>query len=175
MHTKFLHYFVDPVPKEELLSQGPEPINRAIREGLLISSTEKYLIIRDISRFVLQGNYADNFGWQWDYWSRVQFDSNNIGKFMENHTGRLWQTIWGITDNRSHELEDQLVLEVGCGPGTVVEVARSKGDTVVGIDYSIAADAANKNFANDPTDCIVQADALKLPFQRCTFDAAFSL
>lgn len=175
MHIKFLGFFVDPVTQEKLVYEGPKPTNEIILEGFLVSSTNRYPIIRGISRFVPKENYAESFGWQWNHWSRVQFDSENIGKPMEGHTGRMWHTICGVADSDSQGLEGKLVLDIGCGPGRFVEVARNKGATVIGIDYSIAADAAAKNFANDPNVCIVQADALKLPFPRDTFDAAFSI
>jgi len=175
MHIKFVRFLVDPISKEQLVYEGPEPVNGIVSEGFLASSTGKYPIVRGVPRFVPKENYAESFGWQWNHWARVQFDSENVGKPMEGHTGRMWHTICGITDTGICELDGELVLDIGCGPGRFVEVARRRGATVIGVDYSVAADAAARNFADDPDVCIVQADALNLPFASNTFDAAFSI
>jgi len=46
---------------------------------------------------------------------------------------------------------------------------------VVGVDYLNAVEAASKNLAGDENVCIVQADALRLPFKDNVFDGAFSI
>jgi SAM-dependent methyltransferase len=95
---------------------------------------------------------------------------------MEGHTGRMWQTICGLgakTDDSA--LDGNLVLDIGCGPGRFIEAARNRGASVIGIDFSVAADAAARNFTNDHNVCIIQGDALNLPFAAEVFDAAFSI
>lgn len=176
MHIKFLPFLVDPITKEPLVYEGDAAIDGVIQEGFLVSSTGRYPVIRGVPRFVPKENYADSFGWQWNRWARVQFDSENIGKPMEGHTGRMWRTICGLDDGANDAaLDGKLVLDIGCGPGRFIEVARKKGALVIGIDYSIAADAAARNFKNDNDVCIVQGDALNLPFAEEIFDAAFSI
>ena len=176
MHKKFLSFLVDPITKEPLTYEGFVPSDNLIDEGFLVSSTNRYPIIRGIPRFISEENYAESFGWQWNNWARVQFDSENIGKAMEGHTGRMWRTICGLDENINNtSLKGKLVLDIGCGSGRFIEAARNEGALVVGLDFSIAADTAGKNFSNDNDVCIIQADALNLPFKENVFDAAFSI
>jgi SAM-dependent methyltransferase len=68
-----------------------------------------------------------------------------------------------------------VVVDLGCGPGRFIDVARTKGAKVIGIDYSAAADVAQTNYAHDPNVCICQADALNLPIKTLSVDAVFSI
>lgn len=173
MHIKFLEYLVDPFTHGRLSLEGNVPADGIVLDGFLVSGSNRYPIVRGVPRFVPKSNYAESFGWQWNHWSRVQFDSANKGKPMEGYTGRMWHTITATAP--ATRLDGKMVLDIGCGPGRFVETARTLGATVIGVDYSDAVDAAAKNFANDPDVCIVQADALKLPIASDTLDAAFSI
>lgn len=90
---------------------------------------------------------------------------------MQGHTLRMWERITGI----SSDLSQQVALDIGCGPGRFIEVARGKGARVIGVDYSQAVEAAAKNFAGDSDVCICQADALRLPIRQGSVDGAFSI
>lgn len=174
MHIKFLQYLVDPFSNESLVYEGPQPEDGVVDSGFLVSKSNRFPIVRGVPRFVSENNYAESFGWQWNHWARVQFDSENVGKPMDGHTGRMWHAITGF-DSKVNNLDGKVILDIGCGPGRFVEVARSKGALVIGVDYSIAVDAAAKNFANDPNVCILQADALQLPIANQALDGAFSI
>ena len=120
------------------------------------------------------GSYSHSFGYQWHRWPKVQFESENVGKPMEGHTRQMWERITGISPS-GVDLTGSVVLDMGCGPGRFIDVARSKGARVIGIDYSSAADVAAANFAHDPDVCICQADALRLPLRPNSVDGAFSI
>ena len=173
MHIQFLDYLADPLTKRPLSLTIAAGKGDFVESGFLQSDTGNYPIVRGIPRFVdfEKEDYAASFGYQWRKWPRVQFESENKGKPMEGHTRMMWESITGVTTIP----KNQVVLDIGCGPGRFVDVARQKGAKVIGIDYSLAVEAAAKNFQNDPDVCICQADALNLPIRQSSIDAAFSV
>ena len=87
MHSFFADYFVDPYSKEPLLLEIFEKNGNQIKEGILKNKDSVFPIKGGIPRFVQQSsNYANSFEFQWQKWSRIQFESDNIGKPMEGHT-----------------------------------------------------------------------------------------
>ncbi|HMK22847.1 MAG TPA: class I SAM-dependent methyltransferase, partial [Terriglobales bacterium] len=72
------------------------------------------------------------------------------------------------------DLAGKLVLDVGCGMGRFAEVATRWGAHVVGIDLSVACEAAARNLAERPVT-IFQADVFKLPFASESFDYIYSI
>ena len=177
MHISFLPYFVDPMTKTPLRLEATASAGDVIQEGFLHSEATgaKYAIVRGIPRFVDYevDNYSRSFGYQWHKWPRVQFESDNIGKPMEGHTRRMWERIVGVQER---DLSVQgLVVDIGCGPGRFIDVARTKGAKVIGIDYSAAVEVAQANFAHDSDVCICQADALNLPIRAQSVDGAFTI
>jgi SAM-dependent methyltransferase len=174
MHKDFAQYFADPVTKEPLhLTISRERQDRVI-EGAFLSSTARYPIVDGIPRFVnpQATQYASSFGYQWTRWPRLQFESENAGKVMEGYTRRMWESITGVTGPLT---SDRLVLDIGCGPGRFVDVARSKGARVIGIDYSGAVEPATRSFIDDPDVCICQGDALHLPIRPASMDGIYTI
>lgn len=174
MHRDFTQYFADPVTKEPLhLTIARERHGRVI-EGAFESSIARYPIVNGIPRFVdpQATQYASSFGYQWTRWPRLQFESENAGKVMEGYTRRMWEAITGMTGPAA---ADQVVLDIGCGPGRFVDVARAKGARVIGIDYSGAVEPAARSFAHDPGVCICQGDALHLPIRSASMDGIFTI
>jgi SAM-dependent methyltransferase len=176
MHISFVEYLVDPETKESLELEVTESKGDLVESGFLKSGANKYPIVRGIPRFVefKSKNYSKSFGYQWHKWPRVQFESDNIGKPMEGHTRRMWEIIIGVNENEI-SLENQTIVDIGCGPGRFIDVARFKGARVIGIDYSNAVEVAKDNFKNDPNVCICQADALNLPLKSNSIDGAFTI
>jgi SAM-dependent methyltransferase len=173
MHRDFAQYFVDPVTKEPLhLTIVRERHGRVI-EGAFDSSIARYPIVNGIPRFVdpQASAYASSFGYQWTRWPRLQFESENAGTVMEGYTRGMWEAITGRTSLPA----DQIVLDVGCGPGRFIDVARSKGARVIGVDYSGAVEPAARSFAHDPGVCICQGDALHLPIRSGSMDGVFTI
>lgn len=85
---------------------------------------------------------------------------------------------WGPTQTMSTSKIDELlplvtgnkILDVGCGPGTFVNVLTTRGFEAVGIDITPKFIAfARKNHQGK----FLVADATKLPFESKTFDTVF--
>lgn len=132
----------------------------------------EYPIVRGIPRFVDEEQYSGSFGFEWSRWPRVQFEDENIGRPMEGHTKRMWHTITQIAANG---VEGKTIVEFGCGPGRFLDIVRLQGGVAVGIDMSVAVEAARKNFADDPNVLIVQGDILRPPFRSGVFDGGYSI
>jgi len=176
MHIQFLDYLADPYTKEPLILESSDISSGIILSGSLRSSTNVYPIIRGIPRFVpfINGNYSNNFGYQWHKWPRVQFEHENVGKPMEGHTRSMWEKITGYNEYIG-TIDKKTIADIGCGAGRFVDVARSKGARVIGIDYSSAVEVAAQNFREAFDVCICQADALNLPLKSGYLDGAFSI
>jgi SAM-dependent methyltransferase len=72
------------------------------------------------------------------------------------------------------DLNNSLVLDIGCGMGRYVEVAAKVGANVTGVDLSFAIDAAFENVGRKPNVHLIQADIFNLPFLPETFDFIYS-
>lgn len=176
MHIHFLQYLRDPHTQEALGLDVVEQSGDRIVSGYLFSSTNRFPIINGIPRFVASEEYTKSFGWQWNHWSRVQFDSENLGKKMEGHTAKMWQRITGMPLQAEPPIEE-IIIDIGCGPGRFIETARARNSKafIIGIDYSNAVEAAQRNFKHDERVCIIQADALNLPLLSECVDGAYSI
>jgi len=173
MHIKFLKFLVDPATKEPLHLEIIKRDGDLIESGVLKSTADEYPIVRGVPRFsgYKFDPYVASFGYQWKKWSKVQFESENVGQPMQGHTLRMWERITGVQS----DLSQQVVLDIGCGSGRFIEIARRKGAGVIGIDYSRAVEAAAENFSDDPDVCVCQADVLRLPIKPSSIDGAFSI
>lgn len=174
MRESFLPYLADPETGESLELVVVRREGDRILEGSLRSSFGEYPIVRGVPRFagyVGAGDYVASFGYQWNRWRRVQFDSANRGRSMDGYTRRMWERITG----RQDRLDGLMLADFGCGPGRFLETVREKGARVIGIDLSSAVEAAQDNFGDDPDVLICQADALKPPLRAASFDAAYSI
>jgi ubiquinone/menaquinone biosynthesis C-methylase UbiE/uncharacterized protein YbaR (Trm112 family) len=171
MHKSFIDFLVDPVTKQELKLNITEQEDEFIISGEFIGS-KVYPIIRGIPRFVDYDGYVKGFSFQWNKWSRLQFEDQNIGKPLQGHTTRMWEEITGITDQN---LKGQIIGDFGCGPGRFIDVVKKRNGKVIGIDYSLAVEAAQKNFPYDQDVLIIQADILNLPIREKSLDGAYSI
>lgn len=174
MRETFLPYLADPATGEPLELSVTRRDGDDVVEGVLRSSRAAYPIVRGIPRFaghVERGAYAASFGYQWNRWKRVQFDSENQRGPMRGHTGRMWERICG----KGALPTRQVVAEFGCGAGRFLETLRCKGALAIGLDLSSAVEAAAENHRGDPGVLICQADALHPPLRRGSLDGAFSI
>jgi ubiquinone/menaquinone biosynthesis C-methylase UbiE/uncharacterized protein YbaR (Trm112 family) len=176
MQKKFLEFLVDPITSEPLTLIDPVMIDDEIETGLLQSASNSYPIVNGIPRFVPyeNKNYAGSFGYQWNKWKKIQFESDNKGRPLEGYTTMMWERITDL-ENSGKVLEGKVVVDIGCGPGRFTDVALAKGAMVIGVDYSLAVEACRENFPNNKNLCIIQADALQLPIKSDSIDAAFSI
>ena len=176
MYLHFLRYLVDPFTQESLsveveISEGDDIIS-----GFLVSSKNRFPIINGIPRFVPSEAYTSSFGWQWNHWSRVQFDSENCGKPMHGHTAKMWHRITGLSTSVTEE-KDEVILDIGSGPGRFIETVRNRNPNalIIAVDYSNAVEATRQNFHLDTNICVIQADALNLPIMSRCIDGAYSI
>jgi ubiquinone/menaquinone biosynthesis C-methylase UbiE len=171
MHISFIDLLVDPFTRQELKLIITEQEGEFIKTGEFIGS-KTYPIIRGIPRFVEYDNYVRGFSFQWNKWSRLQFEDQNIGKPMQGHTTRMWEEITGITQQ---DLQGQIIGDFGCGSGRFIDVVKKRHGKVIGIDYSLAVEAAQKNFSDDKDVLIIQADVMNLPIRDIVLDGAYSI
>ena len=173
MNKSYIDLFKCPNSGENLTLEILKESEDQVIEGSLKSSNYSYPITNGIPRFVEDEGYSDNFGWQWNKWARIQFEDENIGRPMAGHTEDMFKK---ITELDSNQLHGKVILDIGCGPGRFVDIAKSMGATVIAIDYSSAIDAAKENFKGDDSNVLfVQGDALNHPFKNDVFDYAYSI
>lgn len=75
------------------------------------------------------------------------------------------------------DLSGALVLDAGCGNGTLSAAIASSGPEVVALDYASAVERAEQNkkrFAGKGTVHYIQGDVQTPPFAKDTFDAVYS-
>lgn len=151
---------VDPKTGAKLVLDGDCLTDRSIT---------RYPVIDNVPRLA-GANYTENFGFQWNKFSRTQLDEN------ENQMSRarfFAETAW-----TSEWLAGKDVLEVGSGAGRFSKVVLQ--DTLANlwsIDYSDAVSANWKNNGQIAPERfhLYQASVYEMPFRDGSFDAVFCL
>lgn len=163
---------------QRLVWERPKPVSgdpaaslpEEMADGWLVSldGANRYQVRDGIPRFVVDSNYADNFGMQWNHFARTQLDS---------HSGQQISAarFWAATGWSPGELNGKWVLDIGCGSGRFAEVALSSGARVVALDYSSAVDACYRNLRDNANLHVVQGDIYALPLAPESFDFIYSL
>ncbi|MBI4434408.1 class I SAM-dependent methyltransferase [Candidatus Uhrbacteria bacterium] len=123
--------------------------------------------VRVIPRFVSDEHYASSFGLQWIRHARAQLDS---------HTGKpITRTRLFATTGWSERLDDERILEAGCGAGRFTEVLAATGADVWSFDLSNAVEANYANHGHVPNVHIFQASIDAIPFAQGQFDRVLCL
>lgn len=120
-------------------------------------------------RFVESDSYAQSFGKEWNWFSTTQLDR------PADEQTESRETFAAKTGFTPEDLAGKTVLDVGCGMGRFAEVAASYGANIVGVDLSVAAEAAQRNLGDRPNTAFLQADVFKLPFRPESFDLIYSI
>lgn len=141
-----------------------------VAEGTLTCTAceASYPILRGVPRFVGNDGYVGTFSYEWNKWSRVQFDPANGGRESED-------TFTEKTGFTPDDLRGKLVLDVGCGAGRFLEIASRWGARTIGVDFSFAVEASQANLGDRPNVDVIQADVFHLPFRDAIFDRIFSI
>jgi SAM-dependent methyltransferase len=129
------------------------------RDSQLICGDRSYPIVGGIPRFVARDNYAEDFGLQWNRFSRTQLDSYTGTDISESRLARCF---------RGHlfDIEGKLVLEAGSGAGRFTEILLKHGAVVHSFDFSSAVEANRNNNGASDRLMLVQADIRAIPFQK---------
>lgn len=174
MHAQFLTLLQCPETQTPLtLTPRIQRDNGFVVEGMLQSESGRiYPIIRGIPRFVAKESYSKSWGFEWNFWPRVQFEDHLKGTPMEGATRTKLER---ITRRKPHEFSEKVICEFGYGPGHFMDVMRQGGAKVAGLDMSQAVEACRKNFPEDPDVLVVQADMTSSPFRDHVFDGAMGI
>ncbi len=124
-------------------------------------------IVRGIPRFVASDAYTASFSFEWNRHRKTQLDDDASRESEETFRAK--------TGLSPEEVAGRLVLDVGCGMGRFADVVSRWGGNVVGIDLSLAVEAAHANLGGRENVRILQADLFHLPFRPGTFDIVYSL
>jgi len=151
------------------LQSGSESAGRIV-SGLLQCTrcAGTWPILRSVPRFVSPDNYASNFGFQWNRFSRTQLDSHSGLTISRDR-------FFATTGWSAAELNGKIVLDAGCGAGRFAEVAAQTGARILAIDFSTAVDAAFENLKGFANVDVLQADMYRLPFAAASFDYVYSM
>ncbi len=125
--------------------------------------------VRGVLRFVESDSYAQSFGKEWNWFAQTQLDRPSDQQTESR------QTFAAKTGLSAEDLRGKRVLDVGCGMGRFAEVAASYGAEVVGVDLSVAVDAANGNLGSLLNTAFLQADVFNLPLKEGSFDFIYSI
>jgi len=137
-------------------------------DQLRCSCGKRYPIVRGVPRFVADDAYLRSFSFEWNTHSRTQLDSDR-GDDMSIST---FHSKTGLTQA---DLRGKLVLDAGIGAGRFAEVMTRLGARVIGVDLSLAVEAAYANLGGRDDVLIAQADIGNLPFPPGTFDYIVSI
>jgi len=169
MRLEQLREFVDPQSGAPLIPQDIKIVDGQVETGRLAGADDKasYPILNFIPRFVGSGNYATNFGLQWQIHARTQLDSYNGATYSRD---RLFDTTgW------PPKLQGERILEAGSGAGRFTEVLASTGARVFTFDYSEAVVANYQSNAPKGDVTFFQGDIYRIPFRKASFDRVICL
>src|SRR5437763_234709 len=136
--------------------------------ALVCANDHVFPIRNGVPRFVPDAAYTDSFSYEWQRFRTTQLDSR---------TGRrdTRDRLQASLNFPLEQLEGKLVLDAGCGVGRFGEIIHSYGGTYVGVDYSLAIDAAHDNIGHLDGIHLLQADLFALPFAADLFDLIICL
>ena len=143
------------------------PLRRE-EDSLACANGHRHEIIAGIPRFVPPSSYADNFGFEWTTFPRLQLDDDSSSESELSFAEKT-----GLTPS---DVEGRSVFDAGCGMGRFSNVVAGWGAArVVGVDISRAVDAAADNLATCDRVAFAQADLRHLPLADQSFDIVFSI
>src|SRR5580658_8439876 len=143
--------------------------NGNLAEGNLICAScgREFPVVRSIARFVPSEDYAQSFGYQWNYFDKTQLDSH-----MKNDLSR---ERFYATTQWPQDMRGQAILEAGCGMGRFTQIALETGAELFSFDLSTAVEANLRNNGDSSRVHIVQASIYEIPFRKESFDKVFCM
>jgi SAM-dependent methyltransferase len=151
-----------------------KPGGAASRDGAVIdgelvctSCGREYPVVRSIARFVPSEGYAHSFGYQWNYFDKIQLDSH-----MGNDLSR---ERFFATTQWPQRMDGQVILEAGCGMGRFTQIALETGAEVFSFDLSNAVEANLRNNGDSDRVHVLQASIYEIPLRKGSFDKIFCM
>jgi SAM-dependent methyltransferase len=171
MNRNVIQWFVCVECGASLRLETPDsaPNIDSIAEGQLrcTSCSRTYPIVRSLPRFVPSEEYAHTFGYQWNYFDKMQLDSH-----MGNDLSR---ERFFATTQWPAKMEGQLILEAGCGMGRFTQIALETGAELFSFDLSNAVEANFRNNGESHRVNIFQASIYEIPIRKASFDKVFCM
>ena len=168
MHLKFVELLACPESGDPLTCEVEAMHGDRVRSGKLLRSDGKsYPIVEFVPRFVAAKNYCDSFSLEWELHPDILYKADS--KYDVYDKRFRAETKW------EEDLTGELILEAGCGPGAMTEIALARGATMVAIDMSTSIQNVSARMGDNPNLLCVQGDILHLPFRDEAFDKAFCL
>lgn len=137
-----------------------------VSAGRLVSLEDNVTVeIKDGVPIFDAESYVENFGLQWNTFSKTQLDSetnyNITRKRLVEGTG------WDLS-----KIEGEVILEAGSGAGRFTEIFRTLRCDVVTFDLSNAV-KANRHLNRAKNVFFLQASIFALPLKKKSFDRVF--
>ena len=155
--------FVCPACRGDLLFRGKEKYYSCA------SCDAEFPVISGIPRFLINENYTESFGFQWNIHQKTQLDSYTGLPISSNRVRAI--TGWSETTN----LKNKSILEAGSGAGRFTEIILKTGATIVSFDFSNAVDANFLNNGQSKSLSLFQGDIFALPLREASFDYVMCL
>ena len=115
---------------------------------------------------LLEDEYHDNFGYQWNRFSKLQLDSHNGSKESENRLVNQSELL-------PEYYKEKVVLEIGAGKGRFTEILHNFGAQVISVDFSSAIYANyenHKKYAGKGDLLCIRGNLFDLPIEQSSFD-----
>jgi SAM-dependent methyltransferase len=170
MKLSVLDFLQCPACSGTMTADVPVPDGAEIVAGVLRCGVceATYPILDGVPRFVESDAYTAAFSFEWNVHRTTQVDSVTGKTDSED---RFARSLAMPLD----QLRGKIVLDIGCGTGRFAEIALKYGATVIGVDLSLAVDAAYTNVGRHPRMHVLQADVFGLPLKPDSFDLIYSL
>ena len=141
---------------------------RSEGDCLVDTAGHRFLRQAGVYRMVAGLNYTENFGFQWNKFTRTQIDT--AGQSTQSRDRFFAETSWEAED-----LRGKCVLEVGSGAGRFSQVVLDHTPaTLYSVDYSAAVEANFRNNSHHGDRLhLFQASIYELPFAPGSFDQVF--
>jgi ubiquinone/menaquinone biosynthesis C-methylase UbiE/uncharacterized protein YbaR (Trm112 family) len=164
----FYNYLCCPECQNDLDISVEKKSNDTIETGKLtcVGCGRVYPITGHIPRFVESDNYATSFGFQWERFNQIRYDSYTKSNIIRN-------TILRRSGWEKDHFNGKLLLECGCGAGHDTEALLNMGAKVLSFDFSSSVEQSWKQNSQYKNLLIVQADIANLPIKKEMFDIVF--
>jgi SAM-dependent methyltransferase len=151
-----------------------EPSSAAQESGIMdegklfcTSCGRHFPVVRSLPRFVPNEEYAESFGYQWNYFDKTQLD-----RHMGNDLSR---ERFFATTHWPEKMEGQVILEAGCGMGRFTQIALETGAEIFSFDLSNAVEANFRNNGGSGRLHLLQASIYEIPLRKESFDKVFCM